>query len=33
MFWLGLIIGLVLGANMSLFLYAMILIGKDGDKM
>ncbi len=32
MFWLGLIIGLVLGANISLFLYAIILAGKDGDR-
>lgn len=32
MFVLGLIIGLVLGANISLFLYAMILVGKDADK-
>lgn len=31
MFWLGLIIGLVLGANISLFLYAMINIAKQSD--
>ena len=32
MFWLGLIIGLVLGANISLFLYAIILSGKQADE-
>lgn len=32
MLWLGLIIGLVLGANISLFLYAIILSGKEADK-
>ena len=32
MFWLGLIIGLVLGANISLFLYAIILTGKRSDE-
>ncbi len=32
MFVLGLVIGLVLGANISLFLYAMILVGKDVDE-
>ena len=32
MFWLGLIIGLVLGANISLFLYAIILAGKESDE-
>lgn len=32
MIWLGLIIGLVLGANISLFLYAIILSGKEADK-
>ena len=32
MFWLGLIIGLVLGANISLFLYAIILAGKEDCK-
>ena len=31
MFLLGLMIGLVLGANISLFLYAIILIVKDAD--
>ena len=28
----GLIVGLILGANISLFLYAIILVGKEGDK-
>jgi len=32
MFWLGLVIGLILGANISLFLYAIILAGKERDK-
>ena len=32
MFILGLSIGLVLGANISLFLYAMIIIGKQADE-
>lgn len=32
MFWLGLIIGLVLGANISLFLYALIINAKKCDK-
>ena len=32
MFWIGLGIGLILGANISLILYAMILVGKDADK-
>lgn len=31
MFWLGLIVGLVVGANVSLILYACILVGKDSD--
>lgn len=30
--WLGLFIGLVLGANISLFLYAIILSGKRSDE-
>ena len=29
MFWIGMIIGLILGANISLFLYAIILSGKE----
>lgn len=29
MFWIGLIVGLILGANIGLFLYAIILAGKD----
>lgn len=32
MFWLGLIIGLVLGTNISLFLYAMIIAGKESER-
>lgn len=32
MFWIGLIIGLILGANISLFLYALIIVGKQSDK-
>lgn len=32
MFLLGLIIGLVLGANISLFLYPIILVAKNADK-
>jgi len=32
MFWLGIIIGLVLGANISLFLYAMIIAGKQSER-
>ena len=32
MFWIGLIVGLVLGANISLFLYAIILVAKDADE-
>ena len=32
MFWIRLIVGLILGANISLFLYAIILAGKDGSE-
>lgn len=32
MFWFGFIIGLVLGANISLFLYEIILTGKRSDE-
>jgi len=32
MFWTGLILGLILGANISLFLYAIILAGKESDE-
>ena len=32
MFLLGLIIGLIIGSNISLFLYAIILVGKNADK-
>lgn len=28
MFWLGLIIGLIIGANIALIIYACILVGK-----
>ena len=30
--WLGLLIGLIIGANLSLFLYAIILSGKKADE-
>ena len=33
MFWIGLLVGLVLGANISLFLYAIILAGKRSDEI
>lgn len=32
MFWKGFFVGLVLGANMSLFLYSIILSGKRSDE-
>jgi len=32
MFWIGFIIGLFIGANVSLILYACILAGKESDK-
>ena len=32
MFWVGLIIGLFVGANLSLILYACILAGKESDR-
>jgi len=32
MFWTGLIVGLILGANISLFLYAIIIAGRERDK-
>ncbi len=32
MFWIGLIIGLFVGGNLSLILYACILAGKESDK-
>ena len=33
MFWIGFLIGLILGANISLFLYAVILTGKKSDEV
>lgn len=32
MFWIGLIVGLILGANISLILYALILSAKKADE-
>lgn len=32
MFWIGLGIGVILGANIALVLYALILVGKDADE-
>ncbi len=32
MFWIGLIMGLFIGANLSLMLYACIVAGKESDK-
>lgn len=32
MFWLGLIIGLLVGGSLSLVLYACILVGKESDR-
>ena len=32
MFWTGLVIGLVVGANVSLILYACIIVGKRADE-
>ena len=32
MFFRGLIVGLILGANISLFLYSLIIAGKDNKK-
>lgn len=32
MFWLGLIIGVFIGANLSLILYACIVAGKESDR-
>ena len=31
MFWIGLIIGIIVGANISLILYACIIAGKESD--
>ena len=33
MFWWGFITGLILGANISLFLYALILATKEGERL
>lgn len=32
MFWVGLIIGLLIGANLSLLLYACIIAGNESDR-
>lgn len=32
MFWIGVIIGLIIGANVSLILYACIIVGKESDR-
>lgn len=32
MFWVGLLVGLIVGANISLFLYAIIIAGKESDE-
>lgn len=32
MFWIGLIVGIILGANISLFLYAIIIAGRESDE-
>ncbi len=32
MFWIGAIIGLIIGANVSLILYACIIVGKESDR-
>jgi len=32
MFWIGLLVGLIVGANISLFLYAIIIAGKESDE-
>ena len=32
MFWIGLVVGLIIGANISLILYACIIAGKECDK-
>lgn len=32
MFWIGLIIGIIVGANLSLILYACIVAGKESDR-
>lgn len=32
MFWIGAIVGLIIGANISLLLYACIVVGKESDR-
>jgi len=32
MFWIGLLVGLIVGGNISLFLYAIIIAGKESDE-
>ncbi len=32
MFWIGMLVGTLLGANVSLFLYAVILVGKRSEE-
>lgn len=33
MFWIGFLVGLIVGANVSLILYALILAAKEGDNI
>lgn len=33
MFWIGFMVGIFLGANLSLILYACIIAGKESDKI
>jgi len=33
MFWWGFLVGLIVGATVSLFLYALILCAKEGDRL
>ena len=32
MFWIGFIVGIIIGANLSLVLYAMVIAGSRADK-
>lgn len=32
MFWIGLLVGMIVGANISLVLYACIIAGRDSDR-